>query len=78
VGNWDDWQGFILVINHKNKYNPLTPGIITHEALHLTNFILNERGVLFDYENDEPHAYLLEWIIDEIFKFLSEKNILSY
>lgn len=75
--NWEGWQGFALVINHKNKHRPLTFGVIAHEALHLTNFLMNERGVHLDYENDEPHAYLLDWIIEQVLDFLSQHKILT-
>lgn len=47
---------------------------IAHEALHTTNFILGDRGVKADYDNDEAQAYLLGYIVGEICKFLDKHN----
>lgn len=43
-----------------------TPGVVAHEALHATTFILNEIGVEFCDESDELWAYLIEHIIKKI------------
>lgn len=49
-----------------------TPGVIAHEALHATHFIFKDRHIDCDLENDEPQAYLLEWIVNECHKFLQD------
>ena len=41
---------------------------IAHEALHVANFILEDRGIKGSYKNDEAQAYLLSYIIEEIQK----------
>lgn len=41
---------------------------IAHEALHVTNFILDDRGVKGSYKNDEAQAYLLSYIVRKIQK----------
>ena len=43
--------------------------IIAHEALHVTNMILQDSMVYLDPENDEPQAYLLGWIVDKCHKY---------
>lgn len=51
-----------------------TPSIIAHEATHITNLIFSHFGAELDLKNDEPQAYLLEWVVNECHKFLEVKN----
>lgn len=67
--NWNGNQGFAVVFNFENEHRPIFNGTIAHEALHVVDFILEDRGVQPDFINDEPSAYLLEWIVDEIYRF---------
>ena len=53
---------FIIVIT--NETNVAT---IAHECVHLTWYILESVGVKVNLENHEAQAYLLEYIIFEIF-----------
>jgi len=75
--NSNDWGA--TTINRKNKkgmteyiciFRPdhLTPMTIAHEAMHLTNRILNDRGISITYDNDEVECYLLGWIVKQIHK----------
>lgn len=61
-----------LIFGPKFKFGDrkLTPGLIAHESLHAANFILDYVGVKADYDNDEPQAYLLEWIVNQSTEFL--------
>lgn len=43
----------------------LTPEIIAHEALHVTNMIMYDRGLELDPNNDEAQAYLLGWVVQQ-------------
>lgn len=45
-----------------------TPGMLAHEIFHATNRILQRVNHPLNWETQEPHAYLLEWITDEIYK----------
>lgn len=63
------------------KYNNLFPiifsknikqGSIPHEALHVVNYIFKRAGIELDLDNDEPQAYLLGWIVDQIYKVQEE------
>lgn len=73
-GNYKGVQGFFIIINLKNKFMKITPGVIAHEAYHICSFISDKRGITIDTNNDEPIAYLTEWIVNEIHKFIN-KNI---
>lgn len=48
--------------------------IVAHEALHLVALIYEDRGILFDIENDEHQCYFIGWIVGECTKFLKTKN----
>jgi hypothetical protein len=41
---------------------------IAHEAFHASNTMMNSFGARPDAMNDEPQAYLLDWIVKEIYK----------
>lgn len=43
-------------------------GHLAHEVFHLVGFILNDRGVKYDPDNDEPFAYLIEHLIKVFIK----------
>lgn len=43
-------------------------GEIAHEAVHAANFLLRDLGVETTMKNDEPHAYLVQWICEELTK----------
>jgi hypothetical protein len=74
-GNWKGMQGFFVIFNFDHKNYAVYNGTITHEALHCANFIGEARGIVNDGVNDEPFAYLAEWITDEIYKFINKYNV---
>ena len=43
-------------------------GEIAHEAVHAAHFLLKDVGVKITPDNDEPLAYLVQWIVDELTK----------
>lgn len=48
---------------------------IAHEAFHASNTMMNSFGAKPDAMNDEPQAYLLDWIVKEIYKtYLKHKE----
>lgn len=59
-------------LNPNNEYDKLTYGVIAHEATHVKNIILSGIGHQIDMHNDEPEAYLLQWVFDQIlYSFVS-------
>jgi len=50
----------------------LSPGILAHECLHTTNAILDSSGVDCSYDNDEACAYLLQYLVDEVYKIYTK------
>jgi hypothetical protein len=49
--------------------------VIAHEAVHAANYILSDRGVLCDHDNDEPLAYLVEWVVSKVVDALKRKRV---
>lgn len=68
------------LVNGYNKciivFKEVSHEIIAHEALHITNGILKHAGVFSDFDNDEPQAYLLGWVVKQIYNTvkLNEKE----
>lgn len=49
--------------------SPLSPGVVAHEAFHATAFIFSRIGMKLEIESsDEAYAYMLNYIVDEIYK----------
>jgi hypothetical protein len=46
--------------------------VVAHECLHAVNYILRKRGVKPSFENDEPQAYLLTYLMAKIQKRLKK------
>ena len=74
VDKADGEEGYGLVFNFDHEDPPITPGVIAHESLHAVNMILDNRGVVEDFNNDEPVAYLLEWIVDRVYETMHKYN----
>lgn len=51
---------FFLIILYRPKLTSY--GIISHESLHISNFIADILGFSKSFDNDEPQAYLIQWI----------------
>lgn len=82
---WDHGEILGAVVNacDKNKkrtvFIVLNPNcddfklsVITHEAVHAANRILYNVGFILDPMNDEPQAYLTDWIFDQVMNFLEK------
>ena len=52
---------------------PFTISTIAHEAFHITNFIMKRVGIHPDVNNDEAQAYLLSWIVEQVYKQFKNK-----
>lgn len=69
---WKGDQGFIVIFNFSSINRDIYHGVVAHEAIHAVHMILQSRGVTPDFVNDESVAYLLEWVVDTIYKCLKE------
>lgn len=71
---YDGKESYFIVLNPKYEYKKLTQGTIAHEALHVTTFVLNNRGININIDNDEAAAYFLDWVVDKTNRFLRLKG----
>ena len=47
---------------------------MSHEIVHLVNFIYLDHNIKKSRKNDEHEAYLFSWLFKKVFKFLKEKE----
>jgi hypothetical protein len=64
------WSDMVLLNTEDPTPYPITNGIIAHEAMHVTNSVMRRIGA--ETENEETHAYLLEWVTDRIHQTINE------
>lgn len=43
-------------------------GALAHESVHAAKFVFSQKGVLASNDNDEPLAYLVQWIFEKCLK----------
>lgn len=67
-------KGHYIILNFHTNYGTITHGAIAHEAHHIANFIAENRGINADFDNDEPTAYLIDWITTQTYKFIKKQK----
>lgn len=70
--SFDGVDGYFVILNTKSKNRPITHGVITHESIHVVNMLALNRGIEPDLNNDEPMAYLAEWVCDFVYSALQD------
>lgn len=60
---WTDKHGPLVAFEVKKDLDFTT---VAHEAVHIVNFIYVDHCIKVDAENDEPYAYLLQWVVGRI------------
>jgi len=66
----------LIVLNKKYLTDePFTISTIAHEAFHITSFIMKRVGIHPDVNNDESQAYLLSFIVEEVYKLYKNSKI---
>lgn len=60
--------GYILIINHSNRNWIDTTCNASHEANHLSQYILRNAGIQLQQETEEAYTYLQAEILKEILK----------
>lgn len=67
----NNWFGFHIAFLTKET----SPGIIAHECLHVLNLIFDRVGIRYDQYNDEPAAYLMKWLVNNVHVFFSGSKL---
>ena len=60
-----DRKGVTTFVVAFTEINPSSDKI-AHEAVHLVGLLFKNRGILADFNNDEPFAYMLGWTVKSI------------
>jgi hypothetical protein len=57
------------------KKDILLHGLIAHEIFHLTMRVMDQIKKPYDIKNDEPEAYLNQYLTTEVYSFLKESEV---
>ena len=75
VINFNGKEAHTIILNPNNSGRKLHYGTVCHEIFHAVGGIALNRGIQPDWNNDEPMAYLCDWIADFVFSNLKKWNI---
>lgn len=70
----DVYKNTVLIYLRSGEKTTFNLGTIAHEADHATSHVFKIRGIEADLDNDEPHAYLIDWIYRQILGAIDEHN----
>lgn len=60
---------YLIILNKKYLKEELhVVSTISHEAFHVTNILFKRIGAAPDMDNGEHQAYLLSWIVEQVYK----------
>lgn len=68
---YDSSRNFDIIF----KVDRIQHGLIAHESFHLTMRIMKHINKPYDVCNDEPEAYLIQFITSEIYRFIKANNL---
>lgn len=63
---------FFVHLNFEHPKLPINHGVIAHEALHMTHYLMDSVGLEFDHKNPEIGTYILEWYVNQIYRHLKK------
>lgn len=71
----EDYEGGVIKLEQEGEIvlaiRSTEPSVIAHEAVHVANQIFLDNHVKLSRTNDEPHAYLVGWVVKEVGKFIN-------
>jgi hypothetical protein len=70
----EGWQSYLIIFNMSHKQT-ISFGMISHESQHVVDYLLKAIGHDYDSENNETATYLIEWIVNQVFKHFIEKGL---
>lgn len=71
---YEGWNASLIIFNLYHKQS-ISYGMIAHEALHAVDDLNRTIGHDYDYENNEHSAYIMEWVVNVIFKHFIDNNL---
>lgn len=73
--DYKSYDGYFIILNPEHAKGRITHGTVAHESFHASNMLLENRGVIPSFENDEAQAYLLGWITERVYQVLNKRKI---
>lgn len=64
----------IIIAFGGDKDELIKTKIIVHECVHLVNYIYERLCMELNTKNDEPQAYIMEWVFDQVEQFLNKET----
>ena len=61
--------GVIIWIDSKESL-----GALAHESVHAAKFLFAQKGIISSNENDEPLAYMVQWIFEKCLRKIKGKR----
>lgn len=71
----NDDEAFVTYQNDKIYLfirEDVSAGIIAHESVHVCNYVFQGANIRLDIDNDEPYAYLMGWVVQEVHNTLKK------
>lgn len=62
-------EGILIYLKNSSDIH-----ILAHECFHASNIIMRKRGIKPDPYNDEPQAYLIQWLFNNCFNHIKKLN----
>jgi len=53
----------IIAIFDKEAIKDYHESYLAHEAVHVLSYVMKYTGIKYDFDNDEPHAYIVDGIV---------------
>ena len=64
----------VIILNPLHSQCKLAVGTVAHESFHAAMHLAYHKGIDVEFSNQEPMAYLLEYITNKVHKFLQDKQ----
>lgn len=73
---YDGWNSYLIIFSISHNQT-LTYGMIAHEALHIVDYLFESIGHEYNYQNNEPGTYLIEYIVNTIMQHFIDRNLIK-
>ena len=72
----EGWRTILVFLNFNSKQT-ITYGMISHECTHVVDTVFSTIGQDYEVDNNEVGAYLIEWLVNQVFKHLEDVDLLK-
>ena len=69
-----DYDEYTILLNPEHPTADITYGIVAHECMHVLLKHFHRRNIDISVDNEEPSAYMIEWLVDQVVSFMHEKG----